>query len=59
MSNHHYINETESYIEQNKNGMPINVYGFIKQVCDDEKKYIELLNQMATRKGFEKFQNQR
>lgn len=51
MSNHDYITETESYIEERKNEMPHNVYGFIKQVCQDERKYIEMLNHWSQQKG--------
>lgn len=50
MSNHDYITETENYIEERKNEMPQNVYGFIKQVCQDERKYIDMLNQMSQQK---------
>jgi hypothetical protein len=46
-----YIMETESYLEQNKETMPKNVYGFIKQVCFDEKRYIDLVEKMSQEKG--------
>lgn len=46
-----YIVETESYIEERKNEMPKNVYEFIKQVCQDERKYLDLVKQWGERKG--------
>ena len=46
-----YIIETESYIENHKNEMPKNVYDFIKQVCQDEKKYINLVESWGNQKG--------
>jgi hypothetical protein len=47
-----YILETESYIEQNKENMKPEVYQFIKQVCMDEKKYHDLVQQWAKEKTF-------
>lgn len=46
-----YILETESYIDERKNDMPKNVYEFIKQVCQDERKYLDLVKQWGERKG--------
>ena len=46
-----YIEETENYIEQNKENMKIEIYQFIKQVCIDEKKYHLLLQQWGKEKG--------
>lgn len=46
-----YIVETESYIEERKNEMPKNVYEFIKQVCQDERKYLDLVKQWREEKG--------
>jgi len=46
-----YIVETESYIEDYKNEIPKNVYAFIKQVCQDEKKYLDLVRQWSEEKG--------
>lgn len=51
MSNHNYITATESFIEERKNDMPKDVYEFIKQVCQDERKYVEMLNQWSQQKG--------
>jgi hypothetical protein len=31
--------------------MPNKVYEFIKQVCQDERKYIDLVEQMSNQKG--------
>ncbi|WP_214906568.1 hypothetical protein [Bacillus sp. ISL-55] len=49
-----YIEKTESYIEQNKESMDQNVYSFIKQVCQDERKYLELVEQWGKQKGVRK-----
>lgn len=49
-----YIVETETYIEERKNEMPKNVYEFIKQVCQDERKYLDLVKQWGERKGVSK-----
>ncbi len=46
-----YILETETYIEKTKNEMPKNVYEFIRQVCIDEKKYIDLVESYNNQKG--------
>ncbi|MBA4532555.1 hypothetical protein [Brevibacillus halotolerans] len=46
-----YILETESYIEERKNEMPKKVYEFIKQVCHDERKYLDLVKQWSQGKG--------
>ena len=45
-----YIEKTESYIQEQKNDMPKQVYDFIKQVCQDERKYIDLVNQIGKEK---------
>ncbi|WP_028532713.1 hypothetical protein [Paenibacillus sp. UNC217MF] len=45
-----YIIETESYIEERKKEMPKNVYEFIKQVCFDERRYIDLVESMHQQK---------
>ena len=49
-----YIEKTESYIEQQKESMPEPVYQFMKQVCLDERKYIEMLKGWGNKKGFGK-----
>ncbi|MNP85606.1 hypothetical protein D3C76_1854170 [compost metagenome] len=46
-----YIVETESYIEERKNEIPKNVYVFIKQVCQDEGKYLDLVKQWGEGQG--------
>lgn len=46
-----YIIETETFIEERKNEMPKSVYDFIKEVCQDERKYIDLLKQWSEQKG--------
>ncbi|MFZ3591796.1 hypothetical protein ACOI1C_21930 [Bacillus sp. DJP31] len=51
IANINYIIETESYIEEHKNKMPNMVYEFIKEVCQDERKYIDLVEQMSHQKG--------
>jgi hypothetical protein len=51
VANINYIIETESYIEEHKNVMPEKVYSFIKEVCQDERKYIDLVEQMSNQKG--------
>ncbi|WP_404459345.1 hypothetical protein [Sutcliffiella horikoshii] len=51
VANINYIIETESYIEEHKNKMPSKVYEFIYQVCQDERKYIDLVEQMSNQKG--------
>lgn len=45
-----YVEETEKYIEDHKNVMPEKAYEFIKQVCLDEKKYIDLVQQWGKEK---------
>lgn len=50
ISNIGYIMATESYIEERKNEMPKNVYEFIKQVCFDERRYIDLVESMHREK---------
>jgi hypothetical protein len=45
-----YIEKTESYIQEQKNEMPKNVYDFIKQVCQDERKYHDLVKQWSEEK---------
>ena len=45
-----YIEETESYIEDHKNVMPEKVYNFISEVCKDEKKYHDLVQQWGKEK---------
>lgn len=51
IANINYIIETESYIEKHKNEMPEKVYSFIKEVCQDERKYIDLVESMNKQKG--------
>jgi hypothetical protein len=51
IANINYIIDTESYIEKQKNEMPKNVYDFIKQVCQDERKYINLVESYSNQKG--------
>jgi hypothetical protein len=45
-----YILETEKYIEDHKNVMPEKVYNFISEVCQDEKKYLDLVQQWGKEK---------
>jgi hypothetical protein len=45
-----YIEKTESYIQEQKDTMPIQVYDFIKQVCQDERKYYQLMNDLSREK---------
>lgn len=45
-----YIQKTESYIQERQSEMPKQVYDFIKQVCQDERKYIDLVNQLGKEK---------
>ena len=49
-----YIENTESYIENNKDSIPKQVYEFIKQVCQDERKYHELVQSWSTETYSEK-----
>jgi hypothetical protein len=49
-----YIEKTESYIEEQKDKMPKQVYDFVKQVCRDERKYLELVEKWNKGKGFRK-----
>lgn len=49
-----YIIETETYIEERKKDMPKSVYEFIKEVCQDERKYHDLINQWSEQKGVRK-----
>jgi hypothetical protein len=51
ITNINYIIETESYIEKHKNEIPENVYEFIKVVCQDERKYINLVESFSNQKG--------
>ena len=51
IANINYIIETESYIEKQKNEMPKNVYDFIRNVCADERKYINLVESYSNQKG--------
>jgi len=51
VANINYIIDTESYIEKEKNEMPKNVYDFIKTVCQDERKYINLVESYGKQKG--------
>ena len=51
VANMAYIIDTESYIENHKNEMPKSVYDFIKQVCQDERKYISLVESYSNQKG--------
>jgi hypothetical protein len=51
VANISYIIDTESYIEEHKETMPKNVYDFINQVCQDEKKYIQLVESWGNQKG--------
>lgn len=51
VSNIDYIIDTENYIENHKNEMSKNVYDFIKQVCQDERKYIDLVESWGNQKG--------
>jgi hypothetical protein len=46
-----YIEQTQSYIEKNRDSMPEVVYKFINQVCQDEKKYLDLVKQWSEQKG--------
>ena len=45
-----YILETETYLEDHKNVMPEKVYSFIKEVCQDEKKYHDLVQKWGKEK---------
>ena len=45
-----YIIETENYLEKERENMPLTVYEFIKQVCFDEKRYIELVESVGKEK---------
>jgi len=49
-----YIAETETYLEKTKNEMPKKVYDFIKIVCADERKYIDLVESYSNQKGIMK-----
>jgi hypothetical protein len=51
VANINYIIDTESYIEKHKNDIPKNVYDFIKTVCQDERKYISLVESYSQTKG--------
>jgi hypothetical protein len=51
VTNIDYIVETESYIEKVKDAMPKNVYDFIKTVCQDERKYIDIVESYSNQKG--------
>lgn len=53
-----YIIETESYIEEHKNKMPKQVYQFIKQVCFDERRYIDLVESASREKKILKVKDQ-
>ena len=45
-----YIEKTESYLLEHEKSMPKQVYEFIKQVCQDERKYIDLVKQIGQQK---------
>ena len=45
-----YIIQTESYLEKERENMPSTVYEFIKQVCFDERRYIELVESVGKEK---------
>lgn len=45
-----YVTETESYLEKNRDSIPKNVYEFIKEVCQDERKYLDLVQQWSKEK---------
>ena len=51
VTNIDYIVQTEAYIEKLKDEMPKNVYDFIKTVCQDERKYINLVESYSNQKG--------
>ena len=46
-----YINQTESYIENNRDSMPEVVYQFLDQVCKDERKMHQLAEEYHNQKG--------
>lgn len=46
-----YIEKTEAFIEQNKDKMEKEVYSFIKELCETERKYIEMLKEWSNKKG--------
>ena len=50
VANIDYILETQKYIEDHKNVMPDKVYNFIAEVCRDEKKYLDLVQQWGKEK---------
>jgi hypothetical protein len=45
-----YIEKTESYIQEHEKVMPRQVYDFIKEVCQDERKYYDLMNDLSRQK---------
>jgi hypothetical protein len=47
-----YLIEAEKYIEDHKNVMPEKVYCFMKEVIQDEKKYLDLVHQWGKEKTF-------
>jgi hypothetical protein len=46
-----YIEQTESYIIDNRDSMPEVVYSFLNQICQDERKMIQLAKEYSNTKG--------
>ena len=46
-----YVEETEKYIEDQKNVMPEKVHAFIKEICKIEREYHDLVQQWGKEKG--------